>query len=126
VTGLVYDSGALLAAERADDLMWALHRRTLERGVRPVVPAVVLGQVWRGGPQARLSRLLQGCIVEAFDENAGRGVGCLLRDAGTSDVVDAAVVRTAARSNAAVVTSDPRDLAILAAAGGRSIRLYRV
>ena len=56
--GLTYDAGALLAGEASSRMVWALHRRLLERGVRPVVPAGVLGQAWRGGPQAELSRLL--------------------------------------------------------------------
>jgi hypothetical protein len=58
--GVTYDTGALIAAESKDRALWALHRRTLERRLRPVVPAGVLGQAWRGGRQAELSRLLSG------------------------------------------------------------------
>ena len=66
--GLTYDAGALLAGEANSRTLWALHRRLLERGLRPVVPAGVLGQAWRGGPQAELSRLLKGCRIEDLDE----------------------------------------------------------
>ncbi|MGH3992064.1 MAG: PIN domain-containing protein [Pseudonocardiaceae bacterium] len=123
---LVYDTGALLAAERGDRTMWALHRRCLDRAGLVVVPAVVLGQAWRGGPQPQLSRLLPGCVIEPFDENAGRAIGRLLRDAGTCDVVDAHVVLTALRYRAAVLTSDPDDLQRLAAATKVQLRLYQV
>lgn len=121
---LVYDTGALLAAERGDRTMWALHRRGLDRAGQPLVPAVVLGQVWRGGPQPQLARLLKGCVIESFDENAGRAVGRLLCDTDTSDVVDAHVVLTALRYRAAVLTSDPNDLQRLAAASKIPLRLH--
>lgn len=123
---LVYDTGALLAAERGDRTMWALHRRNLDRAGQAVVPAVVLGQAWRGGPQPQLSRLLKGCVIESFDENAGRAVGRLLRDAGTCDVVDAHVMLTALRYRAAVLTSDPKDLRRLADATKFRLQLHQV
>ncbi len=123
---LVYDIGALLAAERGDRTIWAVHRRGLDRAGQIVVPAVVLGQAWRGGPQPQLSRLLKGCFIESFDENAGRAVGRLLRDAGTSDVVDAHVVLTALRYRAAVFTSDPDDLQRLADTTKVRLRLHQV
>ncbi len=123
---LAYDTGALLAAERGDRTMWAVHRRGLERADQAVVPAVVLGQAWRGGPQPQLSRLLKGCAIEPFDENAGRAVGRLLRDAGTSDVVDAHVVLTALRYRAVVLTSDPDALQRLAATTKVRLRLHQV
>ena len=121
---LVYDTGALLAAECGDRTMWAVHRRGLDRAGLAVVPAVVLGQAWRGGPQPQLSRFLKGCVIESFDENAGRTVGRLLRDAGTSDVVDAHVVLTALRYRAAVFTSDPDDLQRLTATAKIRLRLH--
>ena len=44
MSGLTYDTGALLAAEANDRRMWALHRRTLERLHTPTVPAATLAQ----------------------------------------------------------------------------------
>lgn len=70
MAGVVYDTGALLAAERDRPQLWLLHRETLRRHVRPIVPSVVLAQAWRGGPQANLSRFLQACVIEALAENA--------------------------------------------------------
>lgn len=111
--GITYDAGALIAAERSDRRLWALHRRALERGMVPTVPAGVLGQGWRGGPQAQLSRLLGGCRVEDLDEARARSAGAACAAAGTSDVVDAAVVVGAATRGDLVVTSDPGDLTML-------------
>jgi len=49
--GLTYDTGALVAADRDDRLVWSLHRAALMRGLPPVVPAGVLAEGWRGGPR---------------------------------------------------------------------------
>ncbi len=76
--GLTYDTGALIAAERDDRLMWALHRAAIGRGLPPTVPAGVLSEAWRGGPQHRLSRLLKGCRVEELSEKQARQVGGLI------------------------------------------------
>jgi hypothetical protein len=126
VPGLTYDTGALLAAERNDRRLWALHRRALERGLVPSVPAGVLGQAWRGGPQALLSRLLRGCRVEPLDEAAARAAGVACARAGTSDVVDASVVAGAVQRRDLVVTSDPDPLRRLAEAAGASLQLQRI
>lgn len=124
--GLTYDSGALIAAERNDRLMWALHRRVLERGVRPVVPAGVLGRAWRGRPQPQLSRLLQGCRIEDLDEVRSRAAGAACARAKTSDVIDAAVVVGALRRGDLVMTSDPADLSRIASALGATLEIRRV
>ena len=90
--GLTYDTGALLAGESNSRTLWALHRRVLERGLRPVVPAGVLGQAWAGGPQAGLSRLLKGCRIQDLDEARTRAAGAACGRSNTVDVIDAAVV----------------------------------
>ena len=110
MSGITYDAGALIAAERDDRRMWALHRRALERGLVPTVPAGVLGQGWRGGPQARMSRLLKGCRVEPLDEPRARSSGAACAAARSSDVIDASVVVGAAARSDLIVTSDRGDL----------------
>lgn len=124
--GLTYDTGALVAAEENDRRMWALHRRALERHLVPTVPAAVLGQAWRGGPQPLLFRLLRGCRVESLDEAGARRAGAACAAAATSDVVDACVACGAAARHDLVVTSDPRDLGRLSAALGAALRLQVV
>ncbi len=124
--GLIYDAGALVAAERSDHKVWAMHIEALEHDVRPIVPTPVLAQVWRGGPQPNLSRLLKGCDIEPFSEESARACGTLLAKADRSDVVDAAVVVSAATKGRSVVTSDPSDVSALADAHDIKITLHVV
>jgi hypothetical protein len=42
VSDVVYDTGALIAAERNDRAFWADHRIRLEQGTVPVTPAPVV------------------------------------------------------------------------------------
>ena len=110
---VVLDAGALIAFERSDARMRALLREALKRGARLVVPAGVLGQVWRNGArQAPLRALLNGptTAVPALDRALAEASGTLCGRAGTSDVIDASVVLTARREGAVVVTSDEGDL----------------
>lgn len=125
-TGLTYDTGSLIAAERSDRHMWALHRRALELGLVPTVPSGVLAQAWRGGPQAQLSRMLAGCRVEPLDEARARSAGFACAEAGLSDVVDASVVVGAAARDDLIVTSDHGDLARLANALGVEVKIETI
>jgi hypothetical protein len=119
VTGYIYDIGALIAAERNDRYVWALHRRLLEQGTSPTVPSTVLAQAWRGGPQAQPSRLLAGCEVRSFEESQARECGRLLALSSSSDVIDASAVVIAQERGDVVLTSDPDDLGPLSAATGQ-------
>src|SRR5438552_12677619 len=101
---LVYDSGALIAAERGSADLLALQRWAHRTSGPPMVPAAVLGQVWRGtARQPRISRLLAGCLVVPLDAAAAREGGVLCGMAGTSDIVDAVVATLAARCDAGIV-----------------------
>jgi hypothetical protein len=123
---IIYDAGALVAAERNVRSVWALHDAVLRRDLTPIVPAGVLAQVWRGGPQANLSRLLSGCRVSSLDEPLARAAGSLCGQAGTSDVVDASVVVLAHAMRAPVVTGDAGDLSALASVAGWPITLHEI
>lgn len=107
---VMYDAGVLVAAERNDRRVWADHRTRLELGALPTTTAPVVAQVSRSPRQAQLRRLLRGCDVVAFAPEHAHEVGSLLAKAGTSDVVDAHVVVTAAGLAATILTSDPEDL----------------
>jgi hypothetical protein len=126
VSGLTYDTGALLAAEANDRRMWALHRRALERSHTPTLPTAVLAQAWRGGPQPLLSQLIDTCAVEPFDESTARLAGAMLSRAKSTDVVDASVVVGALRRTDAIVTSDRSDIEHLAHAVGRRVAIIGV
>jgi predicted nucleic acid-binding protein len=121
---IVYDAGALLAAERRNPDFLALHDEATAARIRPLVPVVVLAQAWRGGPQHQISRVLKGCDILPDDERTGRAAGLACAASGTADVVDAIVIATAVRHQAPIVTSDPGDLTRIADALGVKIRLY--
>ena len=121
---LVYDAGALIAADRGDRRFALLHEKTLATAdTMPIVPAAVVGQVWRdGAKQARLARLLKGVSVEPLDETTAKEAGILCGRSATSDVIDASVVAIAMRHRAGIVTSDPGDIAKLIDAYGGVFR----
>jgi hypothetical protein len=124
--GVTYDTGALIAADRAERRMWARHRVLLTLREVPTVPAPVVAQSWRGGGrQALLARLLTGCHVEPLDDGQARSVGSLATRAATTDIVDACVVEGALRRHDLVVSSDPGDLRAIAAAVSRQIEIDR-
>jgi predicted nucleic acid-binding protein len=94
---VVLDAGALIEFERA----------------KLIVPAGVLGQVWRDGArQVPLRALLLGetTSVPALDQVMAQAAGVLCGCAGTSDVIDATVALTARRERATVVTTDVDDI----------------
>ncbi len=126
VEGVTYDTGALVAAERSDRIMWSLHRAALRRGLPPTVPAGVLAEGWRGGPQANLSRLLQGCDVENLTRDRARAVGALAARGNHDDIVDVSVVEGAIRRNHAVVTSNPGHIRKIASATGAAVSIHTV
>jgi hypothetical protein len=107
---IVYDAGVLVAADRDDRRTWADHRIRLERGVIPTTTAPVVAQVSRSARQAQLRRFLRGCEIVAFPPEQAHEVGSLLGKAGTSDVVDAHLVVTAAQTRSTLLTGDPDDL----------------
>ena len=121
MSDVVYDAGALVAAERNERRFWLGHRIRLEAGVVPIVPAPVVAQVSRSPRQAQLRRLLRGCDVVALDEPTAHAVGQLLGRSGTADIVDATVVVVAVAQQAEIVTADQSDISRLAASAGARI-----
>jgi hypothetical protein len=124
VVTIVYDTGALLAAERRNPDFLALHDELTAARIRPIVPVVVLAQAWRGGLQHQISRVLKACDVIPDDERTGRAAGLACAASGTADVVDAIGLPLPSATKAPVVTSDPGDLTHIADAIGVKIRLY--
>lgn len=121
---LVLDAGAFVSVERGDRTLIALIKRERLAGRAPRTHGGVVGQVWRGGQgrQVPLARVLPAVEIAALDEDLGRRSGVLLRRAGGRDVIDAAVVLLAEDGDE-IVTSDPDDLARLAAAAGVHVEL---
>lgn len=123
---VVYDAGALVAAERSQREVWADHRVRLELGFVPATTAPVVGQVSRSAKQAQLRRFLRGCEIIPFADDDAHEVGALAGRAGTTDVVDVHVVVIARRRGFGIVTSDQDDLGRIVSAAGRRIPLTRV
>lgn len=113
---LVLDAGALIAVERGNRQVAAFVEAARLGGASIVIPAGVVGQVWRGGArQHRLAKLMSAkqVTVEPLTEVVARAAGVLCGAAGTSDVVDASVVVAARRHRGAVLSSDRADLEAL-------------
>ena len=112
-TGIVLDTGALIALDRGDKRMVALLHRALAQGRTFRVPAGVVGQAWRSGPrQVMLARFLRSEEVEIvpLDEQLARACGELCRATNSADVIDASVVILARERRDPIVTSDPNDM----------------
>lgn len=124
---LVLDAGALVAVERGDRWIVALIKQEILAGRAPLTHGGVVGQVWRGGTgrQANLARLLPGLEIAALDDTLGRRAGVLLGRTRGSDVIDASLVLLTTDGDS-LLTSDPSDLAPLAAAAGLQVDLVRV
>ncbi|MHB2022032.1 MAG: PIN domain-containing protein [Mycobacteriales bacterium] len=113
---MVLDAGALIAVERGDRDTAAVIEVARQEHRSVVVPAGVVGQVWRGGGrQARLARLINAhdVVVEPLTDAAARAAGVLCGTAGTTDVIDASVVLIARRHDATVISSHRIDLEAL-------------
>lgn len=109
--GVTYDTGALIAADRNDRAMWALHAGFLAEEITPTVPAPVAAEAWRGGSrQANLARFLALCLIEDMEEDQAKAVGVLAGKAAHDDVVDVTVAEGAIRRRDAIVTSNPTHM----------------
>lgn len=107
---MLYDAGALMAADRDDQKIWRFHATILRMNRRPVVPTPVLAQAWRNPAQARLGMLLRGSDIRPLDDVLARAAGRLCGETKTTDIVDATVAVLAVNLNATVLTSDPNDI----------------
>ncbi len=128
MTGVTYDTGALIAGDRNDRRMWALHVGFIAEEVVPHVPAPVLAEAWRGGSrQASLARMLAGCEIEAMTSDLARRVGELAGRSGHGAIVDVAVVEGAARRDCdVIVTSNETHISQAIEATGKGIRVEPV
>lgn len=126
--GVTYDTGALIAGDRNDRRMWALHVGFIAEEVVPTVPAPVVAEAWRGGPrQASLARMLAGCDIEEMTAEQARRVGELAGRAEHEDVVDVAVVEGASRrEDPVILTSNEADIRQILAATEKRIRIEPV
>ena len=104
-----------MAVDRDDRSMIARLRAAQQHGLELRTNAMVVAQVWRDrhGRQTNLARLLRAVDVRAVSQRDGRDAGVLQAAAGTADAIDATVVLLAAPGDR-ILTSDPRDITLLA------------
>jgi hypothetical protein len=117
MSALILDAGALVAVDREDRAMIARLRVSQRHGLELRTNAMVVAQVWRDryGRQVSLARLLKAVDVRAVSQRDGRDAGVLQAAATTADAIDATVVLLAAPGDR-ILTSDPGDITLLAAA----------
>ncbi len=109
---MIVDTGLLVALERSNRAAWALLAVAERQERRPLAPAGVLAQTWRGGPrQARLAVALRAIDIDAMTREVALDIGVLLSAEGGSDVVDGHVALLAREQpGLPVITSDRDDL----------------
>lgn len=125
MSGVVFDTGALIALERGDREVVTLVAEARSIGSTLTVPAGCVAQAWRDPRrQARVAAFLRLAVtkVVTLDHDDARHVGLLLAATGTSDVVDGHVAVCAHRLNQTVITSDPDDISRLAP----NLRVHRI
>lgn len=114
LTGITFDTGALLGLEANSKHMLALLKLASAQSLPIAIPAGVLAQAWRDGSrQARLAHLLHSPFVNIVPLTASRAkaIGALCKESSTADVIDASVILCAKEhQHTTVVTSDPGDL----------------
>jgi hypothetical protein len=109
VNGLTFDTGALIALERRKQRITRIFTTAVADGVIISVPAVAVGEWWRGSSEAR-ETILRGLRLEPTDLALAKLAGEALAVIRSATLVDALVMASAARRGDVVYTSDFDDL----------------
>lgn len=112
----VFDTGALIAAERGKQRASRFLQLVHAGRARILVPLPVIAEWWRGRTDVREELLGASEVVASVAAAKAAGVALgRLKNVDASLTVDAIVLATAALADAVVVTSDPSDFERLAA-----------
>jgi len=112
MTGLTFDTGALIALERRRQRMAQIYRIAVEEGLPVTVPAPIIAEWWRGRTDAR-EMILRGVRIEPLDGDLAKLAGDALAAVAKATTIDAIVMASAARRGDIVYTSDVADLSRL-------------
>jgi hypothetical protein len=109
VTGLTFDTGALIALERRHQRIARVYATAVADALPVTVTAVVIAEWWRGRTVAR-ETILRGIRIEEMGLPLAKLAGDALVAVTGATVVDAIVMASAARRGDIVYTSDVADL----------------
>jgi predicted nucleic acid-binding protein len=109
MTGLTFDTGALIALERRRPRMRAVLERALATDQPITVPADVVAEWWRGRTDLR-EAILASVDVEPLTTGLARIAGEALAAVREATLVDAIVMASAAARGDLVYSSDVDDL----------------
>ena len=109
MTGLTFDTGALIALERRKQRMKDIVERALEKDQPITVPADVVGEWWRGHTELRQG-ILESVDVEPLTLALAKVAGQALALVSGATLVDAIVMASAASRGDIVYSSDLEDL----------------
>jgi predicted nucleic acid-binding protein len=110
----VFDTGALIAAERGKERAARFLRLVRIGRARVFVPLPVVAEWWRGRTDAREEILAASQVVASIDAAKAAGVALArLKNVDAKLTIDAIVMATAALLDAIVVTADANDFDVL-------------
>jgi predicted nucleic acid-binding protein len=106
----VFDTGALISAERGKERAARFFRLAHIGRARLIVPMPVIAEWWRGRTDARVAILASTLIVASLEATKAAGIALArINDVDARLTIDAIVMATAALLAAVVVTGDPGD-----------------
>jgi predicted nucleic acid-binding protein len=109
MTGLTFDTGALIALERRKQRMKQIVERALAKDQPITVPADVVGEWWRGRTELR-EAILEAVDVEPLSLALAKLAGEAMAIVSGATLVDAVVMASAASRGDIVYWSDVDDL----------------
>ena len=111
----VFDTGALIAAERGKERAVRFLRLAHVGAARIVVPLPVVAEWWRGRTDAREELLGATQVFASVDVTKAAGIALAkLKKVDARLTIDAIVIASAAVLDAVLVTQDPTDFDRLA------------
>ncbi len=106
----VFDTGALVAAERRKERAIRFLRLAHVGAARIIVPLPVVAEWWRGRTDAREELLGATQVLASVDVTKAAGIALSKqRRVDSSITIDAIVMASAAMLDAVLVTQDPTD-----------------
>jgi predicted nucleic acid-binding protein len=112
----VFDTGALIAAERGKERAVRFLKLVRSGRARILIPLPVVAEWWRGRTDIREQILASSRIVASLEITQAAGIALgRLRHGHAAITIDAIVMATAALADGIVVTGDPSDFERLSA-----------